>query len=422
MKKTIKNIALGLLLAFTALPFISCGHEPVFYGIIHDVIPEAATINGNISNITRCTVNDNEYIFISSGGPLLYKSLDSSEHGEWTSANITLPFTLHHYNYYATATESIGHQGELVHRVLADESNIYILTAEFEQNDQYGVVMPKAFHLWTKPLDSIFDDTVDWYDIVDARKDLFLFSLNLQETQVELDFSFFYTNTPQKANRKVFLCVKNSSSFKYYELNGSADPVDCTSSVTGSSLVKVNTDSTKVNSAFYIGNSLYFSDSLFVITDETANDASTYACLSGIKSNYYPTTDLYLFKAGDSAPAYHLSTNHPIASLTITKDSLLIGEGSYGETYTSNGGIERVLITNNLPEQSTIDFENNAIYQFTSSYILMSLLCTDPTQTEADATIYAAVSYRGSSSSSSASFSNIGLWSYYPSRGNWNRE
>ena len=107
MKKTIKNIALGLLLAITALPFISCGHDPVFYGIIHDVVPEAALVNGNITSIVRCTINSDEYLFLSNGGALQYKSLDSAKHGEWESDGVKLPFKTHHYNYYETSSEGM---------------------------------------------------------------------------------------------------------------------------------------------------------------------------------------------------------------------------------------------------------------------------------------------------------------------------
>lgn len=417
MKKTIKNLALGLLLAFT---FISCGHEPVFYGIIHDVPPEEATVNGNITSIARCTINSTEYLFLSGGGELKYKSIDSSKHGEWTSENIELPFKLHHYNYYATSTEGIGHVGEQVQRVLSDNSNIYILTASFKQDDQYGVVMPKAFHLWTKPLDSIFT-AGGWSDFVLGREELFPFSLNVSETQTELDFSLFSTNALQSAHRKVFLSVTSSDETKYYELQGAADPKDCSSEATGSNLLKISTDSSKVNSAFYIGNTLYYSDSYITITDETKDSAATYACLAGIKEDY-SNSELYIFKPGDSAPVKHMSASSTIASLAFTADSLLIGKGSYGSTYTSNGGIERVLRTENGIEAQTTDFENNATYQFTTSYILMTLVCVDPTKNEADATLYASVSYRGTGSSSSASFKDVGLWSYYPSRGNWNRE
>ena len=422
MKKTIKNIALGLLLAFTALPFISCGHEPVFYGIIHDVVPEAALVNGNITSIVRCTVGSEEYLFLSNGGALQYKPLDSSKHGEWKSDNIKLPFKAHHYNYYETSSEGIGHQGELVHRVLADGSNIYIFTASFEQDDRYGVVMPEEFHLWTKPLDSLFNNSADdWYDIVEAHEDYFNFSLNVKETEVELDFSFFFTNTPKQAHREAYLAVEDSNTFKYYKLNGAADPVECTSSITDANKVQVYDKSTKINSAFYIGSDLYFSDSLVVITNETKDANATFACIAGMKSNYYTTSDLYIYTS-TGIKEEKISASSPIASLAITADSLIIGKGSYGETYTSTGGLERVLITNNLPETEIKSFTNNAQYQITTSYIVMTLLCADPTQNEADATLYASVSYRGSSSSSSASYNDIGLWSYYPSRGNWNRE
>ncbi len=422
MKKSIKNIALGLLLVFSALPFISCAHEPVFYGIIHDVVPEAALVNGNITSIVRCTINSEEYLFLSNGGALQYKPLESSKHGEWESDGIKLPFKLHHYNYYATSSEGIGHQGELVHRVLADASNIYIFTADFEQNDQYGVVMPKSFHLWTKALDSIFDESVGWKDIVETHRDYFDFSLNVKETEVELDFSFFFTNTPKQAHRKAYLAVKDSDDFKYYELNGAADPLECTSSITAANKIQVYDKSTKINSAFYLGSDLFFSDSLVVITNETKDDNSTFACLAGMKSNYYTTSDLYILTSGVLNKEEKISASSPIASLAITADSLIIGKGSYGETYTSTGGVERVLITNNLPEKEIISFTNNAQYQITTSYIVLALLCSDPTKNEEEATLYAAVSYRGASTSSSASYSNVGLWSYYPTRGNWNRE
>jgi hypothetical protein len=52
----------------------------------------------------------------------------------------------------------------------------------------------------------------------------------------------------------------------------------------------------------------------------------------------------------------------------------------------------------------------------------MSLLCADPSKTEAQSSLYATITYRGAGTSSSATPANIGLWSYYPLRGNWNRE
>ncbi len=428
MKKSIKNLALGLLLAFTALPFISCGHEPVFYGIMHDVPPETATISGNITSIVRCTVNSDEYLFISSGDKLRYKTIDSSKHGEWSSENIVLPFKAHHYNYYATSTESSGHQGEQILRVLADESNIYLLTASFKQDNQYGVVMPEKFSLWTKSLDSLFNkDASDWENLVTGREDYFPFKLDVYETETELDFALFFTNTIKAEHRKAFLSVTKSDGTKYYELKGSAEPQDCTSTATGGNCLRVNSNTEKVNSAFYIGGELYFTDSHIVITDETASKNSTLALLAGIGTNNYSTSELFIYRSGDTEPTKHTTVGSTIASLALTANSLIIGKGSYGSSYTSNGGIERILVDSTDPDNKIIDkettpFDNNATYQFTTSYIVMTLLCVDPTLEEADSTLYASISYRGSSSSSAASFKDVGLWSYYPSRGNWNRE
>ena len=45
-----------------------------------------------------------------------------------------------------------------------------------------------------------------------------------------------------------------------------------------------------------------------------------------------------------------------------------------------------------------------------------------PSKTEEEASLYATITFRGTGTSSSASFNNVGLWSYYSSRGNWNRE
>ena len=59
---------------------------------------------------------------------------------------------------------------------------------------------------------------------------------------------------------------------------------------------------------------------------------------------------------------------------------------------------------------------------FTSSYQILTLLAEDPDKKEMDNSIYATIDFRSSGSSIAVSFENIGLWAYYPKRGNWNRE
>ena len=68
MKKQMKIKTGIILLAILSTFLISCGYEPVFYGIMHDVLPEEATVSGNIAAIARCTIDSGsgaeEYLFL----------------------------------------------------------------------------------------------------------------------------------------------------------------------------------------------------------------------------------------------------------------------------------------------------------------------------------------------------------------------
>ena len=63
------------------------------------------------------------------------------------------------------------------------------------------------------------------------------------------------------------------------------------------------------------------------------------------------------------------------------------------------------------------------VSKLTSSYNILATLNATPDKTEAESSLYASINFYGTgSSSSSVSYTDVGLWSYYPSRGNWNRE
>ena len=81
------------------------------------------------------------------------------------------------------------------------------------------------------------------------------------------------------------------------------------------------------------------------------------------------------------------------------------------------GGIDKVILDNKIPT-SLGTFTTNAQFQITSDFIVLALLNATPEKSELESSLYSAINFPGTSES----FSNVGLWSYYPSRGNWNRE
>ena len=426
MKKQMKIKTGIILLAILSTFLISCGYEPVFYGIMHDVLPEEATVSGNIAAIARCTIDSGsgaeEYLFLSGGGTLQYKKNDSAKHGEWKTYS-NLPFEKHRYNYFPTSSTPEGHIGQQIFRVLADKDYIYLLTASYRTDMDYGIVLPAKFYLWACPLNNFFNSTKsDWTNITDGNESTYYTTkYNSADGTFETYFTFFMTNAPKKEHRHVFLSVSpsNKSSTTYYKLNGTE--IEEMNPAAAGIYISTQEGNTKSYSAFYLGDTLYFSDSLAVTTNESFDTPATLACLAGMTKKYYLTSHLFTYDGSEISETVDVGS--PIASLTMTQNSVLVGKGSYYSTYTSNGGIARILLdSDGKPENKTSDFTNNAKYQFTSSYILMSLLCADPSKTEEEASLYATITFRGTGTSSTASFNNIGLWSYYPSRGNWNRE
>ena len=52
-----KNISKSIILALLLLPLVTGCHDLVFSNILEDVVPEEATVSGNITNIARCSLD-----------------------------------------------------------------------------------------------------------------------------------------------------------------------------------------------------------------------------------------------------------------------------------------------------------------------------------------------------------------------------
>ena len=154
---------------------------------------------------------------------------------------------------------------------------------------------------------------------------------------------------------------------------------------------------------YYKGDVIFFS-SLASTTNETALSPATV---------YYYGVGQWLRWDGEIKNIVGYSCEGTLMSLGVTADYLLVG---------TNAGIKHRPLTNRMPGPVSVDFKTNAASTLNSAYQILSLLVVNPELNETQTAIYASQVYSGTGSSNSAQFDHVGLWAYYPYRGNWNRE
>lgn len=400
MKKN-NLFAVIILIPFLML-FNSC-FSPVFYEIRKDVRPESATVSGNIPQITRYTLNDEEYIFASANGGLRYKKADNQEHGTW--ATMAVPFSLLNFNYDTTKMN-----GAQLIGVFANSKTLYLIAATFSTEGSEGTTNPSKLEIWASNTPDVTDS---WSQInKDSSIDYFPFLYDSVNEVYKANYNVFQTNTPKKDNRHAYICcyIKNedgtAGAYKCFELSGtSIQPVSV-------SKLEDAEAGNRVYSAAYFKDEVRFFTSRAVVTDETYS--------SDAKNIYYADGDgLYYYSSAESTYIKACSTGTVISSLATTKDSIIIGLGNLLSLSTDAGGIKRVLrAEDGTPGSATVSFETNADFQISTAYNVLSLLNTTPEKEEKDSILYASITFSGYD----GIYDNIGIWSYYPTRGNWNRE
>ena len=358
MKKILKTLALSLLF----IPFIPGCKAPVFYEIMRDVAPEEATVNGVITSVTRYTSSSDEKLVTFSSDGLIWKDANGTAHGQWSCF-----------------PDSNQLSGKII-KTAADDSNLYVVTITFHEDVEKGLNLPDPATLWCYAEES-------W---------------NKVENTPELlpgNFNIFCTNDVEKDNRSAYLRIGD----KVYELSGTT-------------FNESNPQDGNYNSAVSGGNS---SDIFFESTASVKNEKYIYW---GEGSKLYYSNNTSNPKAEENKKLA-LDAGTDISCLAVTSDSLLIGRGDFSNSLISKGGIAKTsLDSDGKPGNSLESFSTNATSQLASVYQIYTLLVANPEQTELDASIYASMGFKGSGSSTSVSYDNIGLWSYYPARGNWNRE
>lgn len=404
-----------LYVAILTLLFTSC-FQPAFYNISKEVPPEEATILGIINSIVRYKVGDTEYLVLSANEGLRYKKADDGPHN-WKVYN-SLPFSLHSFDF-----DSSSHTGESIIKILADSDTLYIVSTTYKTDDDLTKSIPDVVSVYAKQIlpgekDGIWSSDGDWKQIISGLE---YFTFTIYDDYVYSNFNTFCTNSVQNENRKAFIRSGSTTNYninnrnvKYYELSNTGI-ADITDSI---SAFETNDKSKNINSAVILGGQTLFFNSIASTTNETLTTDAEYAYFgNGLELKYTNGTETQVAIS---------DCETPISCLAACSNVLLIGRGDYSDTivYTT-GGITQTSLKNGVPgtklQSSAI---GNAETQLSSSYLILTLLNVDPSKTELESTLYASLGFSGSGSSTTASvnYNRIGLWSYYPSRGNWNCE
>lgn len=395
-----------------SLILTSC-FNPVYYEIRKDVKPEAGTISGNILQITRTTVDNQEFLVLYANEGIRYKQKDLSEHGAWKTFDNPPCKSVVFDNVSQT------YDGEQVLNLFSDKNTLYAITAKYKYNTEIGTtnvdymkVYGTQLHLdETDSSGHTWSTNNKWKLIInDTEKKIFPFAgADSSSDYQSSEFAIFQTNSPKAEHRKVFIRSGNSNP-TYYELSGIQQPVTTNVIITGK-------ESNIANSAVYFNGKVLFFESLASTTNETYDSEAT-------RFYFGKNNELYANKSANSKETdKYCDAEHTISSLAVCADAILIGRGRFGNDSTTTGGITKTsLDESGTPGTSLVSFDTNASFQLSTAYLINCIVNSSPEKSETESSFYSSVSIKGTATSTGASFRNLGLWSYYPSRGNWNRE
>ena len=426
MKKNILRTTALSLLALISLLFTSC-FDPIYNSILNDVKPEKPTVNGDISSIARYTVNGEEYLFLAANGGLRYKEVKDTTHGSWKTYS-KLPFgTIHTDNNHEP------YLGRSIIKVVSDNNYLYLATVKYK-----GSYPENPLIFAVKITDFSKEPEIKELKFPE-NKGPKLITLKEKDTPSFLGgFNIFSTNAVESNNRKAYLrvgdnraVIDNSSSenkipesYKtpiYYELNGTSDLQTISTITTNAVHTEFDPDVNGYNSAVIFSNQ---STPTFLHTPVSAT-----AEINGKNFIYFAVGKKLYYVEGGNKPELAVELKNDISSIAPTQSSLIIG---CGNRIGYAGGIQRVefrdidsstgMGTSGIPKNEVSGFKNNAQIQIPSSYMVPIVFNATPDKKESESTLYAAVTFAGSGINSNNRNENKGLWSYYPNRGNWNRE
>ncbi|MCI7534008.1 MAG: hypothetical protein MSA36_03295, partial [Treponema porcinum] len=323
---------------------------------------------------------------------------------------------------------------------LASDSNyVYLLGATPEYDESSSRNILKNFKLYC------YSKANGWKSVEQINTILKQYESTLDDDKYMMDSSIqlFCTNAPQNEHRKAYIRIGGGSPYYPWMSAKQTYGNDFTvkDGVMNCGIIELNGTDTDIanvvplgdgkigtlektgagkdtTSAVYANGKVYFLDYLASSTNETKNKDADYIYFGNGKTLYwFETASVSSVSALDAEPVgKSTGCADSILSMCVTNDSIILG--TYEE------GAYRVKTDSGKPETSTSDFTTNADSVMYNPYIVRMLFCTDPSLGETDdgSALYSAIQFRYTESSASASYKNVGLWSYYKARGNWNKE
>ncbi len=167
----------------------------------------------------------------------------------------------------------------------------------------------------------------------------------------------------------------------------------------------------------------------YLLSSSTSTEGkTTYSTASIHTGTYTEGTETKRYRP-DEITRQDVDSSTTICSMAITSDYLILGTGGnrskgYGAFY--------IALTDGKPAEGySTAFskdgkfpkgESTGASAICEPYIVRALISQDPSLPVEENDIYLTMDYIYTESTAGTSISNRGLWSYYPSRGNWNRE
>ncbi|MCI6322946.1 hypothetical protein [Treponema porcinum] len=439
-----KKIFLSISIAAAVFGFSGC-YDAIFYNIRNEVPLEDGVINGYTNSIVRYQAPDGtEFLYLQNGN-VYYKQISEDTdkkiltknqgHGKWTKDS-SAPEGIS-YSYFDQEFS-----GTYSCKLASDSKYVYLLGATPEYDESSSRNILKNFKLYC------YSKENGWKSVDAVNTILKKYESTLAEDKYMMDSSIqlFCTNTPQNAHRKAYIRIGGGSPYYSWMSDKQTYGNDFTSEVINCGIIELNGTDTDIanvvplgdgkigtlektgagkdtTSAVYANGEVYFLDYLASSTNETKDKDADYIYFGNGKTLYwFNTASVSSVKALDADPVgKSAGCADSILSMCVTNDSIILG--TYEE------GAYRVKTDSGKPETSTSDFTTNADSVMYNPYIVRMLFCTDPSLGETDngSALYSALQFQYTESSASASYKNVGLWSYYNSeenghRNNWNKE